>query len=379
MLEHLTFWQKARLWLSDFPFMERPLLWFDNVIERFDRMKEGLHKTFNEYVVYLRYIIWLFALTVAFIFLKIVYRFLMNRLRVSFLGISDGMRMRFWRRYMDADEKEELAEIKEVLKQAKRLKTKPNLENGISFDLFKQIATSVGEGLTDSEIMKLLPVTVGLIDILPIIEAIRSFRDLVAQHVLSENSPNKRDWLFAFKELSNGRPYRAVNLLHSELVLKQKVLFNLKDRLLQQYVRKEASRLALYMAVIVGVYDAHLADKAYGRAMELNPKSKRAAILFGRFRHRVFGLNDKAAEQTFLKLADRIDDTLKNYMIEYANRTIQKVQMRNRLNELRKRYLDERERFNAAVQIERLKIREQLKLAQMQTLAQEAHLKSLDY
>lgn len=378
MLEHLTLWQKVRIWLSDFSVMERPLLWLDGIIERFGKIKEHLHDALFEYVIYLRYILWLFALTIAFILLKIIYKWLIGRFRVSFFESSEGLRMHFWHKYMDLDEKQELDEVKEVFKQAKEIKAKPNLENGISFDLFRQIASAVGEGLSDSQIVKLLPAKLALIDVLPIIESIRFFRDMVAQQVLSETSSNKRDWLFALKELSDGRPYKAVNLIHSQLVLKQKILFNLKDKLLQQYTKKEASALSLHMALMVGVYDVHLADKAYRRAMELNPKSKRSAILFGRFRQQAFGMNDKAAEQAFLNMANKIDNTLQNYMIEYANKTIQKAQMRARLNELRKRYLDERERYHAAIQIERLKVREQLKLAQMQTLAQEARLRSLD-
>ena len=212
-------------------------------------------------------------------------------------------------------------------------------------------------------------------DVLPIVDAIRSFRDLAARKILDPKSREKRDYARALKEMSQGRPDRATRLMKKELVRQQQVLFGLKDKLLQQYARKEAAQLALHLGLILGMYDTQLADKAFRRAMELNPKDSKGLILFGRFRQKTAGQQDKVMEKTFLKLAKGIDRTLQNYMLNYAVEMVRKSEIRSRQEEIRNRIQDEKERYNEAVNVERLKVREALKLARMRDIADEVRVR----
>ena len=60
-------------------------------------------------------------------------------------------------------------------------------------------------------------------------------------------------------------------------------------------------------------------------------------------------------------------------MLDYATEMVRKTEVRARLDELKLRYQDEKERYNAAVQVERLKVREALKMARMRSIANEAN------
>ena len=160
--------------------------------------------------------------------------------------------------------------------------------------------------------------------------------------------------------------------MQKELVHQQRILFGLKDKLLQQYARKEASALSLQLALILGVYDTRLADKAYQKSMELLPKDSKNKILYGRFRQLHFGNQDKVMEKTFLKLAKNVDKTIQNYMLNYAIEMTRRAEIRNRQEEIKARIQDEKERYNEAVHIERLKIREALKMARMRNIENEA-------
>ena len=370
MIEGLTLYQKIRIWLSDFSFLEKPLLWFDDVFDKTRALFQGVG-------VYLRYILILFALTLFFIFLKILYRVCINRQRVSFSDYSDSMRMRFWMRYAEESEKNTLSEVSELIDEAKKktYKTSKVSLQPIGFDLFRQVMAGIGQGLSDSEILKILPSKYSLIDVAPLIDSIRAFRDLAARKILEPHSREKRNFSRALKEMSEGRAERAANLMKKELMRQQKIVFNLKDKLLQQYARKEAAQLSLHLAMILGVYDVRLADKAYQRAMELNPKDSKSMVLYGRFRQRLFGSNDKVMGRIFLNLAKNVDRTIQSYMLNYASEMIRKTEVRSRLDEIRSRFQDEKERYNEAVQIERLKVREALKLARMRSIAQEEHIR----
>lgn len=370
MIENLTTYQKIRIWLSDFSFMAKPLAWVDDVIDKTKAL-------FSEYGVYVRYIVILFILTLLFILLRIVYRHFINWQRVSFSDISGSIRMRFWERYAQVDEKAALSDALEVFNEAKKQPNRINKNafQPIGFDLFHQVMIALGQGLSDNEILKILPPKYSLMDAAPLIEAIRSFRDLAARKILEPKSREKRDFARALKELGEGRPHRAAQLMKRELMAQQKVLFALKDPLLQQYAKKEASKLSLELALILGVYDTRLADKAYQRAMELNPKSAKNGILYGRFRQRMFGSNDKVMGKVFSNLAKSVDKTLQNYMLNYAVEMIRRTEVRMRLDEVRSRFQDEKERFNEAVQVERLKVREALKMARIRSIAQEEKIR----
>ena len=263
--------------------------------------------------------------------------------------------------------------LEEAKKQPLNKKKTPQIP--IGFDLFRHVLTAIGQGLSDNEIIKILPSKYSLMDVAPLIESIRSFRDLAARKILEPHSKQKREYAKALRELSFGRPYKAADLMRKELVNQQKVLFALKDKLLQQYAKKEAAQLSLHLALILGVYDTRLADKAYQRAIELNPKENSSMILYGRFRQRLFGSNDKVMAKTFSNLAKGVDKTLQNYMLDYAVEMIRKTEVRNRLDEIRTRFQDEKERYNEAVQIERLKVREALKMARIRSIAQEERIR----
>lgn len=370
MLENLTLYEKIRIWLSDFSFMEKPLAYLDVAV---DKAKE----IFQTLGVWFRYILILFALTLLFVFLKIIVRFVRNWMWASLSEISDEKRMGFWRRYAQADEKRALSEVAEMFaeakKDARRIK-KTNVQP-IGFNLFYQIMNALGQGMSTNEILKLLPSKYSLIDIAPLIDAVCTFRDLAARKILEPHSRERRHYSKALRDLSEGHPQKAANLLKEELMKQQKVTFLIKDALLQHYARKEASQMSLSLALILGVYDTQLADKAYRRAIELNPKDPTAKILYGHFRQRLFGPNDKVMSNLFLSLTKNVDKTIQNYMFNYAVEMIRKTEVRSRLDEIRARFQDEKERYNEAVQIEQLKIREILKMARMRSIAQEEHIR----
>ncbi|MBE6449533.1 MAG: hypothetical protein E7013_02410 [Alphaproteobacteria bacterium] len=369
MIDRLTTFQKIRIWLSDFSFMRKPLRWFDAVCDK-------VNDIFSSFGVYMRYIALLFLLTLLFIFLKIIYRYFINWHRVSFSDFSDIGRMRYWQRYAQVEEAGALSDAISLFEEVKRQgKPKKATYLPAGVDLFHLVMQSVGQGLSDNEILKILPSKYSLIDVVPLIESIRGFRDLAAQKILEPKSRQKREYARALKELSQGKPEKAANLMRKELMVQQKVLINLKDNLLRQYAKKEAAKLSLHLALILGVYDTRLADKAYQRAIELNPKDSRAQILYGRFRQRSVGSNDKVMERVFLNLAKGVDKTLQNYMLNYAIEMIRKTEVRNRLDEIRTRFQDEKERYNESVQIERLKVREALKLARIRSIAQEERVR----
>lgn len=368
MIDGFTTWQKIRLWLSDYKFMQKPLA----QVERF----------FDDYIVYLRYIFALFVLTLMFILLRLLFKWASGwRHATFFRSAPPGIEADFWERFQMEDEKRSLKELKEIFEeerrsaQAQKRKASGPEYTPIGSVLLQQIITAVNQGLADSEIIKILPSNVSLIDVLPIVDAIRSFRDLAARKILDPKSREKRDYARALKEMSQGRPDRASRLMKKELVRQQQVLFGLKDKLLQQYARKEAAQLALHLGLILGMYDTQLADKAFRRAMELNPKDSKGLILFGRFRQKTAGQQDKVMEKTFLKLAKGIDRTLQNYMLNYAVEMVRKSEIRSRQEEIRNRIQDEKERYNEAVNVERLKVREALKLARMRDIAEEVRVR----
>ena len=370
MLENLTLYERIRIWLSDFPYMEKPLNWLDGVVD-------GAKILFQTLGVWFRYILILFALTLLFIFLKVTVRFIRNWMWASFSEFSDDKRMSFWSRYAQADEKRALSEVAELFSEAKKDVRKIRRTNvqPIGFNLFYQIMNALGQGMSTNEILKLLPSKYSLIDVAPLIDAVCTFRDLAARKILETHSRERRHYSRALRDLSQGHPQKAAHLLKEELMKQQKVTFLIKDALLQHYARKEASQLSLSLALILGVYDTQLADKAYRRAIELNPKDPTARILYGNFRQRLFGQNDKVMSNLFLSLTKNVDKTIQNYMFNYAVEMIRKTEVRSRLDEIRARFQDEKERYNEAVQIERLKIREALKMARMRSIAQEERLR----
>ncbi|MBO5997620.1 MAG: hypothetical protein J6P93_03755 [Alphaproteobacteria bacterium] len=373
MIENLTWYEKVRIWLSDFSFMEKPLQYMDAFVDKSKIVMQNMG-------IWLRYILLLFLLTLLMVALKIIFRFLRNWYKASFLDVSESTRMRFWERYAQADEKKAFFEVSEMFDQVKKdpievKKVKKISAQTIGFDLFYQIMNALNQGMAGNEIMKILPSKYSMMDIAPLIDAIRSFRDFAARKILEPHSRERRHYARALKEMSEGRPQRAAHLMKQELMRQQKTAFVLKDGLLQQYARREAAQMSLCLALILGVYDTRLADKAYQRAIELNPKDSNAKILYGRFRQRLFGQNDKMLKGLFLNLAKNVDKTIQNYMLNYAIEMIRKTEVRARLDEIRSQFKDEKERYNEAVQIERLKVRELLKMARMRSIALEERIR----
>ena len=373
MLENATLWERIRLWLSDFSFMEKPLAW----IEQTAGQVSDAFREFFGYVIYLRYIVYLFLLTLLFIAGRILYKWVTGLFKASFTPSSFSYRMKFWERYQLEDEKRSLSDIKEIIQSEE----KHNLFAGRSSqsqpmgDVLVQISSAIEQGMTDADIVKMFPSNYSLMDILPLVETIRGFRDLAAQKILNTKSKERRSYQKALDELSVGRPVRAVDLMKKELMNRQRVLFGLKNRLLQQYARKEASRLSLHLALLTGVYDTRLADKAFRRAMELNPKDSKARILFARFRQRTVGSHDKVMEKTFLSLIKGVDRTLQTYMIDYAVQMIRKTEIKKRQEEVKSRIQDEKERFNMAIHVERVKVQQALHLARLKSIADEVHIR----
>ena len=373
MLENATLWERIRLWLSDYSFMEKPLAWIEQTAER---VSDAFWEVFS-YVIYARYIVYLFLLTILFVLAKILYKWISGLFKASFSSSSFPYRMKFWERYQLEDEKRSLSDIKEIIQieEENTLFSGKHARYQPVGDMLMQIVSAVEQGMNDADIVKMFPSNYSLMDILPLVETIRGFRDLAAQKILNTKSKERRSYEKALEELSKGQPGRAIGLMKKELMSRQRVLFGLKNRLLQQYARKEASRLSLHLALLTGVYDTRLADKAFRRAMELNPKDSKSRILFARFRQRTFGSHDKVMEKAFLSLIKGIDKTLQTYMIDYAVQMIRKTEIKKRQEEVKSRIQDEKERFNAAVSVERLKVQEALRLARLKSIADEVHVR----
>ena len=188
MIDRLTTFQKIRIRLSDFSFMRRPLRWFDSVYDR-------VGDIFSGFGVYMRYIMLLFLLTLLFLFLKIIYRYFINWHRVSFSDLSDVGRMRYWQRYTQVEEVSALNDAISLFEEVKKQgKVKKVVYLPIGFDLFHLVMQSVGQGLSDNEILKILPSNYSLIDVAPLIESIRGFRDLAAQKILEPKTRRKREY-----------------------------------------------------------------------------------------------------------------------------------------------------------------------------------------
>ncbi len=361
----VTWWQRLQMYSEQNPYVYKALSVFKKFV--------------NDYSFFLRYIVVLFTLTIMFLLLKLIFKwaFFYHRASLTFLP-KESFDIDFWERYQMEDEKISLKEIKEIFEEEKKLgKQSVSTENVMPMGgpLIQQIMSAVNQGLSDAQIVKMIPQTISLIDILPIIDSIRAFRDLCARKILDPYAKDKKEYARALKEISQGKPQKAVQTMNKELMRQQHILFGLKDKLLQQYARREASKMATHMALLMGFYDVRLADKAFHRAMELNPKDSKGLILFGRFRQKVGGPNDKVAQKSFLKLAKGIDRTLQNYMLNYAVEMVRKSEIRERQEDIKARIRNERERYNEAVNIERLKVKEALRLAKMRDIAEEAHLR----
>ena len=153
MIDGFTTWQKIRLWLSDYKFMEKPLA----QVERF----------FDDYIIYLRYIFALFILTVMFILLRLVLKWVLGwRHATFFRSTSSGIELEFWERFQMEDEKRSLKELKEIFEEERRLAQKKN-KNALGSEhmpygsaLLQQIITAVNQGLADAEIVKILPANI---------------------------------------------------------------------------------------------------------------------------------------------------------------------------------------------------------------------------
>lgn len=375
MKNSLTLWQKIRLYISEIPYMDKPLNEVEDFFEKISNWLSGLSDGFDDTLLFIRYIILLFLLTSLFIGLKISYRYIWNLIHAKNTHFYSPKSEDFWKRYHTYDEIQSLREIRDIFKDAKKEKTTKFLppQGGIT-SIFCHIMTGLNAGMTDLQIIKTLPPNISMMDVLPLMEAVRGFRDLAASKIIDAHTKNKERILYdkALRNLSDGNPHLASKLMQKELVHQQRILFGLKDKLLQQYARKEASALSLQLALILGVYDTRLADKAYQKSMELLPKDSKNKILYGRFRQLHFGNQDKIMEKTFLKLAKNVDKTIQNYMLNYAIEMTRRAEIRNRQEEIKARIQDEKERYNEAVHIERLKIREALKMARMRNIENEA-------
>lgn len=343
-------------------------------VENYPKVAENwvrFQSLFGEYSIYVKYIVFIFILTVLILAFRMTLKwgFQSARSRLP----RTGIRADLWERFHQEDEGRHLRQLQSIFENEQHA-TRGTKENfmPVGFSLFQQVVSGVQQGLGDRQISKLVTPSLSNMDIMPLIGAIRSFRDLAARKILSEKVRNKRDYARALKDLSSGRPNRAVQLLQRELIIQEKGLFNLKNKLLQQYAKKEAAHMAMDIALITGFYDVKLADSAYRRAMELVPKESKNTILFGRFRQRTHGDNDRLALKAFATLSKEVDKGLEGYMLEYAGEMIQKADIHTRQEEIRARIADEKERYNEAVRVERLKIRETMQLERIKSLTDEA-------
>ena len=107
----------------------------------------------------------------------------------------------------------------------------------------------------------------------------------------------------------------------------------------------------------------------------MNPENKKALILFSRFQQRIYGLNNKKIKKTFLTVRKKKGNSSQSYAAD-AYLTAQPPLKISYFDKLVSLYQDEKERYNMAVQIERLKIREQRKSSELHQLAKEAHIKT---
>ena len=67
--------------------------------------------------------------------------------------------MRFWKRYAQIEELSAYADVQQIFQIAKKkaFTKKVTAQIPIGFDLFHQVMQAVGQGLSNNEILKILP------------------------------------------------------------------------------------------------------------------------------------------------------------------------------------------------------------------------------
>ena len=353
MDEQLNIVQKTQVALEHYPKMLKSL--------------EVFRKVFEDHALYLGYIVFILTFTLFFIFLKFVFRKLVSDRKYR---LPDTFNAKLWTKIHLAEEDLSLSYLEHLFEnEGKESSRRLFIPSGTA--LLAKILSGIHQGYDNQRILKEMMPHMSQMDVLPLIDAIRSFRDLCARKILSEKVKNKRDYAKALRNLSDGKPEKAIQLLRKELIFQEKALFNLKNKLLQQYAKKEAASMALYIGLIAGVYDTHLAEKAYRRSIELLPTSHENLILYGRFRQCAYGEKDPLSHKAFIALGKEINTHLQEYMKNYAKEMVKRAHFRAQQEEIKARIVDEKERYNEMLRIERLKMHEAIRLAQVKSLAEE--------
>jgi|GEM_PF-5105229 len=320
------------------------------------------------YILPLGYIGFIFTLTLIFLATRSLLKgqFWSRKYR-----LPNTFNQKLWRKVHEDDEAISLARLEELFENQPQKRPPIVQFSPVGMAVLSRIISGISHGYDNQRILRECLPNVAQIDALPLIDALRSFRDFCARKILSDDTKNKHEYALALRELSSGKPQKAVQILRKELIMQEKSLFSLKTKLLQQYAKKEAGRMALFIGLIAGVYDVKLAEKAYRRSMELLPKSQKNIILYGRFRQRSYGDKDILSRKAFLGVGKKLTDNLNDYMKNYAKEMVRKANLKEQQEEIKARITDEKERYAEQVRIQRLKMHEALRLARVRVLTDE--------
>ncbi|MBO7332826.1 MAG: hypothetical protein J6U64_04100, partial [Alphaproteobacteria bacterium] len=219
----------------------------------------------EHYALPLSYIGFVFTLTFVFLLVRTLLKeqFWSRKYR-----LPKNFNQKLWRKIHEDDEAISLARLEELFENNPKHHPRPVQFSPVGMAVLSRIISGISHGYDNQRILRECLPNVAQIDALPLIDALRSFRDFCARKILSDDTKNKHEYALALRELSSGKPQKAVQILRKELIMQEKSLFSLKTKLLQQYAKKEAGRMALFIGLIAGVYDVQLAEKAYRRSME---------------------------------------------------------------------------------------------------------------
>ncbi len=332
-----------------------------------DKKNEGILNMFWDWCLetYHKYptVVWWVVLFILFLFVFGIARtvYIHRKLKLH----RSNFRSVFWDNLYSEEQMNKTEELYDLFKKSSKIGRGAKFES-----LYVEVASLVDAGMADNVICKMLPIPMSNIDIMPFISTVRACRSMVAAKMLKKGDKKQKEYTQAWNYLLKGEPKRMLKLLEKELYKKQKMVWATREKMVLDYIRKEASNTAFHLGVLAGFFDARLANRAFTRAMELSPDIEKT-LIFGRFRVRTMGNNDQLSTALFKSIAQQARQNMQKYMLDYMEKVQHDIEIRQRQDEIRQRIKDRRERYMEAISIERIRVREALKMAKMKEIAEQ--------
>ena len=206
------------------------------------KYREMFLKILENYGAYLGYIGFILALTVVFILIKFVLKRMIWRVKYR---LPKNFNPKLWKKVHMEEEELSLSYLEHLFEKEEA----PPLRNRVipaGSAVLEKILSGIHQGFDNQRILKELVPNFAQIDVLPLMDALRSFRDLCARKILSEKVKDKREYAKALRNLSDGRPQKAIQILRKELAFQEKTLFSLKSKLLSICQKRGGKHGACY-------------------------------------------------------------------------------------------------------------------------------------